>query len=115
MTRRLPGELTSRGNIACAMDGGVSLSHSPIVIKVGTVILAGSYIVLPEVQNSWVSATVPFGARTTGGSNLAPTGSVSQVASAHCSNQPGGMSAACLASGTPLSQRALACSRVTLR
>ena len=115
MTSRLPGELTSSGKIACAIYGGVSRSHSPIAIKVGTVICAGSYIVLPEVQNSWVSATVPFGARTTGGLSFAPTGSVAQVASAHCSNQPGGISVACLPSGTPLSQRALACSRVTVR
>src|ERR1041385_5775683 len=115
MTRRLPGEFTISGKIVCAMYGGVSLSHSPIAIRVGTVILAGSYIVLPEVQNSAVSATVPFGARTTGGFCLAPTGSVAQVASAHCSNQPGGMSAAFLSSGTPFSHRALACSRVTVR
>jgi len=45
----------------------VSRSHSPIAISVGTVILAGSYIGLPATQNSWVSWTVPFGARTTGG------------------------------------------------
>src|ERR1043166_3312710 len=115
MTRRLPGEFTMSGKIVCAIYGGVSLSHSPIAIRVGTVIAAGSYIVLPEVQNSAVSATVPFGARTTGGFSLAPSGSVAQVASAHCSNQPGGMSAAFLSSGTPFSQRALACSRVTLR
>src|SRR5215207_2843104 len=115
MTSRLPGEFVSSGNIACAIYGGVSLSHSPIAIRVGALILAGSYIVLPEVQNSCVSATVPLGARTTGGFCLAPTGSVAQVASAHCSNQPGGMSAACFASGTPLSQRAKAISRVTVR
>src|SRR4029079_8815722 len=86
-----------------------------MIIIAGTLICAGSYIGLPLVQKSCESATVPFGARSTGGFFLAPVGSVAQQASAHCSNQPGGISAAFLSSGTPLSQRALACSRVTKR
>ena len=66
-------------------------------------------------QYSAPSASTPFGARITGGLCVAPTGSVAQVASAHRSNQPAGISVAFLSSGTPVSQRVSACARVVAR
>jgi len=70
---------------------------------------------LPTHQVAATSAMTPLGARMTGGSSFAPSGSVAHVAFTQASNTPGGMSAAFSCSGTPLSQRALACSRVTVR
>jgi hypothetical protein len=45
---------------------------------------------------------------------LAPTGSVAHVALAQASNQPAGISVAFLSSGTPVIQRCIAISRVTV-
>ena len=44
-----------------------------------------------------------------------PSGSVAQVTPAQCSNQPGGINPARLASGTPVIQRSRACACVTVR
>src|ERR1700730_18807275 len=85
------------------------------MISVGTLISPGSYCGFPAIQYALKSAITPFGARNTGGFCFAPTGSVAQVASAHCSNQPAGMKSAFLFSATPFSQRSLADSLVTLR
>src|SRR5215831_4890676 len=83
--------------------------------KVGRRILPGSYCALPVAQYVRRSWSTPLGARNTGEVCFAPIGSVAQVASAHCSNQFGGMRSAFLFSLTPVSQRCLAESFVTVR
>src|SRR5215813_13317169 len=83
--------------------------------KVGTRTSPGSYCALPAAQYVRRSWSTPLGARSTGGVCFEPIGSVAQVASAHCSNQSDGMRSAFLFSPTPVNQRCLAESFVTVR
>src|SRR5213080_3161832 len=94
---------------------GRSASHSACAKNVGTRISPGSYRGLPAFQESRASASTPFGARNTGGTSPAPTGSLAKFASAHASNHPSGMRSAFLLSGTPVVHRALTPSRLTVR
>src|ERR1700681_3568757 len=81
----------------------------------GTAMRDGSYSGFPAAQYSAVSATVPFGARSTGGFIFEPTGSDASVAAAHCSNHPAGIRSPAFSGATPVSQRVFADVIDTLR
>src|SRR5215813_4126219 len=97
------------------MYSGVSWSHSARISSVGTRIFSGSHVALPAPQYSTISLSTPLGARITGGSCFAPTGSVARLACHHASNHAVGLISSTRCGGIPRMPRWRAASREPTR